>query len=140
MKEGFKQNAVGNTALIQIGELKDSAIFQVVSGIHSKEDLDAAIPTMHNIVWNLQKRKGSRDVRRPLFAMGTIFFLAAIYRSDIYSLSLAAIGFSALLAEQSLERYIGKIEIELTAANALLVDVYKEKMSHQIGANKSTIS
>lgn len=132
MNEGITQSAEGNIGLIQVAEMKDSFILQVINNIHAPRDLDQAILTTHKRVEDLQWRKGCRDGRILLVVATTVFIAAACFRHDIYSIGLAGLGTACLYAGQRLDRYITRLNTEISATNAVLMELYKQKISRQI--------
>lgn len=134
VKGGIEQSATGNVGLIQIAELKNSVVFQVVNGIRTREDLDPAIAATTNHLDSLQRRKGWKDWRIPLLILVTVTFTPAMVKPSIYSIPLLIIGGSALYVGQKVHRCVTQINTEMTAANAVLVELYKQKILCQIEA------
>lgn len=135
MTEMVSQQAEGNIGLNQIAELKDSFVYQVINSIHTPRDLDQAILTTHNHLEALQWHKGCRDGRILLVVATTVLISAACFRWDIYSIGLACLGATCLYAGRKLDRYISRINTEISAAQAVLMELYKQKISRQIDSD-----
>ena len=131
--EGVKQSAEGNIGLIQIAELKDSFVYQVVNGIHAPKDLDEAILATHKHIDALEWRKGSTDWRIFILGAFTGSATVAIFRWDLYSIGLGLFGGVCLYIGRRHYRYITRISTEITAAKAVLIEFYKQKISLQMG-------
>jgi hypothetical protein len=131
----MEQTAENNIGVIQTGAIVNSVINQVVNGIQTREDIEPAIEAMHNYVETLQVRKGRRDGRIPLLVVVTILISTAIFKWSPISIPLLLVGFSGIYYGQRLERYMTRLNTELTAANAVLVELYKQKISRQLNSH-----
>lgn len=109
-------------------------MFQLVKGINTSGDIDPAIMATHKHLEELQRRKGMRDARILLLVLVTTVISIAILKWNLYSIPLCIIGAAGIYAGQKQERYIGRINTEMVAGNAILVELYKQKISRQIDA------
>ena len=132
MSEGISQKAEGNVGLIQIAELKDSFVLQIINGVRAPKDLDQAIPATQKHIDNLQWQKGCRDGRIFFMAGTTAALSAAIFRWDLWSIALTILGIIFVYLGRKNDQYVTGIDTQIAAASAVLVEFYKQKISHQM--------
>lgn len=133
------KNGKGNVQIHGDGNrviLAADHIYQVVNGIRTEEDIDPSIITVRKHLEELQLHKGLRDARIFLLLVVTVSFSVAIFRSDLYSVPLAVIGAAGVYLGQKQERFIGRVNTEMAAGNAVLIELYKLKLFHQINGKK----
>jgi hypothetical protein len=111
-------------------------IYQVVNDIHSEEDINPSIIAIRKHLEELQLHKGLRDARIFLLLVVTASFSIAIFRWDPYSIPLAVIGAVGIYLGQKQERFVSRVNTEIAAGNAVLMELYKLKLFHQINDKK----
>lgn len=134
MKESVAQKADNNGGVIQIHELKNSLVYQVVNGIKAPEDLDQAILATHEHIDKLQMYKGWRDLHIFLAIPAAGLITYAVMVRSMAALPCATLGFVMIYLGYRVNKYITRINIELDAARIVLTELYKHKVSRQVGA------
>lgn len=114
-------------------------IFQVLETIKSINDVDEAIRSIHAHINRLQWRKGWQDVRIPCVIVSALTISIAFYKWSNYSILLVIISMIFMAIGIKVSQLVSCINVEVTAANSVLVELYKQKIISKItSSNNST--
>ena len=114
-------------------------IFQIIESIKSINDVDGAIRSIHTHINRLQWRKGWQDVRIPCAIGSALTISIAFYKWSNYSIPLIIISMIFMVIGTKVSQIVACINAEVTAANSVLVELYKQKIISQISnSNNST--
>lgn len=106
-------------------------IIDVISGLKAVEDIDAAIPTLHDHLNGLLRKKGLIDARILLAIFSGLTGFAGITLWNAWTCILFAVCGIFIFVGTRINLTLSKLDSEITATNLLLVELYKQKISRQ---------
>jgi hypothetical protein len=131
-----KIEEIDNSSIIQVGG-NIEIIFNILETIKSINDIDGAIRSIHAHINRLQWRKGWLDARIPCAIISALTISIAFYKWSNYSIMLIFISMLFMAIGAKVSKIVSCINVEVTAANSVLVELYKQKIISQTTSNEN---
>lgn len=112
-------------------------IFSILETVKSINDVDGSIRSIHAHINRLQQRKGWLDARIPCAIISALTISIAFYKWSNYSIILILISMLFIAIGAKVSKIVSCINVEVTAANSVLVELYKQKIVSQITSNEN---